>query len=135
MAQAFLLGRLIFGGFFLYNGLNLFLGHATAAQYAAAKGVPFAEVAVLVAGALIVFGGASILLGFQPHLGIAAIVVFLLGVSFPMHDFWAAADPATRLNEMVNFTKNMALMGSALMLAAIPQPWPYSVEARRRIFA
>ena len=47
MDDLFLLGRLIFGGFFLYNGANHFLMNATFVQYAAAKGVPMPEVAVM----------------------------------------------------------------------------------------
>ena len=39
MNELFLIGRLIFGGFFAYNGLNHFLSLAGTAQYAAAKGV------------------------------------------------------------------------------------------------
>ena len=135
MAGAFLIGRLIVGAFFIYHGVNHFLSLAMMAQFAAAKGVPLPEVAVAGAGLLILFGGTSILLGWRPELGVAAITVFLLGVSFPMHNFWAISDPAQRVNEMVNFTKNMALMGATLMLVAIPQPWPYSVEARRQIAA
>ena len=133
MAGAFLIGRLIFGAFFIYNGVNHFLSLAMMTQFVAAKGVPAPSVAVAVTGALIIFGGLSILLGWRPELGIAAIVVFLLGVLFPMHNFWAESDPTQRMNEMVNFTKNMALIGATLMLVAIPQPWPYSVEARRPI--
>jgi len=53
MDDLFLLGRLIFGGFFLYNGANHFLMNATMVQYAAAKAVPMPEVAVAVAGVLI----------------------------------------------------------------------------------
>jgi hypothetical protein len=33
------------------------------------------------------------LLGWRPEFGIIALVVFLLGVSFPMHNFWA--EPGT----------------------------------------
>jgi uncharacterized membrane protein YphA (DoxX/SURF4 family) len=69
------------------------------------------------------------------ELGVAAIVVFLLGVSFPMHAFWADTDPSQRVNDLTNFTKNMALMGGTLMLVAIPRPWPYSVETRRSVGA
>jgi putative oxidoreductase len=57
-------------------------------------------------------------------------VLFLLAVSFPIHNFWAEADPAQRMADMVNFTKNMALVGATLIMAAIPQPWMYSVQAR-----
>jgi len=40
MKAAFFLGRAIFGGFFLYNGItHIFLKRDALAQYAAAKGV------------------------------------------------------------------------------------------------
>jgi len=133
MTGAFLIGRLIFGAFFIYNGVNHFLSLAMMTQFVAAKGVPAPSVAVAVTGALIIFGGLSILLGWRPELGIAAIVVFLLGVSFPMHNVWAESDPTQRMNDMGNFMKNMAILGATLMLVAIPQPWPYSVEARRPV--
>lgn len=133
MAVTFLIGRLIFGAFFVYNGLNHFLSYPMFVQYAAAKGVPAADVAVVVAGLLILFGGTSIVLGWRPELGITAIVMFLVAVSFPMHNFWSLTDPAARAAEMGNFMKNTALAGATLMFVAIPQPWPYSVGMRRRV--
>jgi hypothetical protein len=58
---------------------------------------------------------------------VVLVIRFLLPVSFTMHNFWAIQDPMHKMGEMVNFTKNMALIGCALMFLAIPQPWPYSV--------
>ena len=40
---------------------------------------------------------------------------------------WNSADPAERLGEFTNFTKNAALMGAALMMLLLPRPWPYSL--------
>jgi uncharacterized membrane protein YphA (DoxX/SURF4 family) len=54
-------------------------------------------------------------------------VLFLVPVSFFMHAFWSDGTAATRTADMVNFTKNMALLGSSLMFLAIPEPWPYSL--------
>ena len=48
-------------------------------------------------------------------------------ILFLMHDFWNVADPAQRLSEEINFTKNAALMGAALMMLLLPRPWPYSL--------
>ena len=135
MAAAFLIGRLLFGGYFIYNGLNHFLSNAMLTQFAAVKGVPSPSLAVAVAGLLILFGGISILMGWRPELGTAAIVLFLVGVSPIMHNFWAESDPMQRMADMVNFTKNMALVGAGLMTAAVPRPWPYSIETRRRVGA
>jgi len=48
-----------------------------------------------------------------------------------MHDFWQAEDPNQRTNDMVNFAKNMALLGGAAALAAVEEPWPASVPFAR----
>jgi putative oxidoreductase len=135
MADLFLMGRLIFGGFFLYSGVHHFLDTATLAKFAGAKGVPMPEAAVLLTGALLIVGALSILLGIVPRLGLACIILFLVGVTPTMHAFWSAADPQMRQMDMGNFMKNLALMGGALMMLMIPTPWAYSVEARRRIVA
>jgi uncharacterized membrane protein YphA (DoxX/SURF4 family) len=132
MNAIFLLGRLIFGGYLIFSGVHHFVDLAELTQFAAGKGVPMAEAAVIVAGLLLLLGGLSIVLGWRPDVGIAATVLFLLGVSFPMHNFWAETG-AARTNDFVNFTKNMALVGGALMFVAIPQPWPYSVGARTSV--
>jgi|RhiMethySRZTD1v2_1073278.scaffolds.fasta_scaffold395503_2 putative oxidoreductase len=133
MADLFLMGRLIFGGFFLYSGVHHFLDTATLAQYAGAKGVPMPEAAVLLTGALLIVGALSILLGILPRPGLACIILFLVGVTPIMHAFWSVPDPQIRQMDMGNFMKNLALLGGALMMLMIPTPWAYSVEARRRI--
>lgn len=66
MRAPFLLGRLIFGGFFVYNGINHFRERKALAHYAGAKNVPKPEIAVQATGALMLLGGASILLGIKP---------------------------------------------------------------------
>ena len=42
-------------------------------------------------------------------------------------------DAATRSMNLINFAKNFGLLGSTLMFAAIPRPWPYSIERRLRM--
>jgi uncharacterized membrane protein YphA (DoxX/SURF4 family) len=128
MNATFLAGRILFGGFFLYNGINHFIGRRHLSQHAAAKKVPAPDAMVTMAGILLLFGGASIVLGVKPKLGAAAIIKFLLGVSPAMHDFWNEEDPNRRMTEMVNFSKNMALLGAALALASVPEPWSASVS-------
>jgi putative oxidoreductase len=44
-----------------------------------------------------------------------------------MHGFWNVTDPNMKMMEMIQFMKDIALMGSALLLLAVPQPWPYSL--------
>ena len=127
MKAAFLIGRLVFGGFFLYNGINHLKERKSLGQYAGAKNVPIPEVAVVATGVALVAGGTSILLGVKPKLGAAAIAGFLAGVSPVMHNFWNVQDPNQRMNEMVHFSKNLALLGGALALMGMEEPWPASV--------
>jgi putative oxidoreductase len=127
MKVPFLLGRLVFGGFFLYNGINHLKQRKSYAQYAEGKNVPKPELAVVGTGIAMIVGGTSILLGIKPKLGTLAILGFLAGVSPTMHDFWRVEDPNQRMNEMTNFTKNLALAGAALALMGVEEPWPASV--------
>ncbi len=125
MDALFILGRVIFGGYFIFNGINHFLRLKMMSEYSKMKGVPFAQAAVSVAGILLLIGGGTILLGAYVRLGVAALVLFLLPVSLMMHNFWKIQDPQMKMGEMINFMKNMAILGAVLMLLAIPRPWPF----------
>jgi len=129
---ALLVGRTVFGGFFLYNGINHFVSRRMLTDYARSKGVPAADAAVPASGLLILAGGLSLLAGRQPKMGAGLIATFLLGVSPLMHAFWKERGHEQRMQEMVNFTKNMALAGGAMMAAARPEPWPYTFRVPAR---
>ncbi len=124
---ALLIGRLLFGGLFVYNGLNHFRNRAAITGYCAYKRVPAPAAAAVLSGAWLLVGGLSIILGARPQIGAWMIVIFLLGVTPVMHNFWTVTDETQRLGEFINFSKNLALLGAALMLLAIPSPWPYSL--------
>ena len=127
MKAPFLIGRLIFGGFFLYNGINHFIQRESLAKYAAAKNVAAPELAVTVSGAALTLGGASIILGIKPKIGTATVAGFLAAVSPVMHDFWRTKDEGQKMSDMVNFSKNMALLGAVMAIMAIDEPWSASV--------
>jgi uncharacterized membrane protein YphA (DoxX/SURF4 family) len=127
MKTVFFLGRLIFGGFFLYNGVHHFQERKSMSQFVATKNVPMPEVAVTATGAMLLLGGASILLGVKPKIGALTIMAFLAGVSPIMHDFWNAEAVEHRQNDMRHFTKNIAMLGGAMALMAMKEPWPVSI--------
>ena len=124
---AFLIGRVIASGFFLMNGFNHFAQLNMMSGYAKSKGVPAPALAVGGSGVLLLLGGLSLLLGYHPTIGVALLVIFLLGVSFVIHNFWTVQDKQARLGEMTNFLKNMAILGLLLMTLAIPGPWLMSI--------
>jgi putative oxidoreductase len=132
MRALHLLGRTIFGGFFVYSGIHHFVERDMMAQYAGSKGVPAPSMAVQGSGALAIAGGLSVLAGVKPRQGLMAILAFLIPVSLQMHRYWDVEDPQQRMAEQVNFSKNLALAGAALALMQIREPWPASVDSMRR---
>ena len=113
-----LIGRILFAALFLGSAFGHFTQTDAMAGFAKSRGVPYARVAVLVGGVLLLFGGLSILLGVWPDLGALALVVFLVPTAVLIHGFWKETDPMTRQMEMVQFQKDLALAGAALMLFA-----------------
>lgn len=130
MRVPFLIGRILFGGFFISSGVNHLRQTRQMAQYAASKNVPKPNLAVKATGVVLIAGGTSILLGVKPKLGAAAILGFLAGVSPIMHDFWNQ-DAEQRMNDTVNFMKNLALAGGAMALMGVEEPWPASVTKKK----
>src|SRR5262245_16199214 len=106
MRSLYVLGRAIFGGYFLYNGIKHFLNERMMSNYAASKGVSAPDAAVTSSGALLAAGGLSVMAGVKPKQGLAAIIGFLIPVTLQMHRFWEESDPERRMNETVNFGKN-----------------------------
>lgn len=125
-SYVFLLGRLLFGGFFLYSGIMHVINFGMLSGVAANAGVPLAEIGVALSVVFLVVGGASILLGFKPHLFAWWPILFLLPAVFYMHAFWTLGDPQQVQIQTAFFLRNIALTGALLMIASIPR-WPLSV--------
>ena len=129
MKTPFLIGRLLFAGFFINSGISHLQKRKEMAEYARAKGVPEPELAVMLSSIPLLLGGTSLLLGVKPKLGAVAVLGFLAGVSPVMHDFWRNEDPEERKANMIDFMKNIALAGGALALMGVDEPWEASVLA------
>lgn len=87
MEILFLVGRIVLGVYYLFNAFNHFRNLEMMTGYAASKGVPSPKLAVVATGVLLLLGGLSILLGYQPTIGVLLIVIFLVPVAFMMHNF------------------------------------------------
>ncbi len=110
------LGRLLFGGYFLFNAYNHFANAQNMAGYAQSKGVPSPKAAVIASGVLLAIGGFCVLFDFYLTLGLIALILFLLPVTVMVHSFWKIQDPMGRMGEQVHFSKNLALLGAILIM-------------------
>ena len=125
MEILFLFGRIIFGGYFLMNAWNHFKNLDALTGYAQSKQVPFPKAAVFFSGILLLLGGLGIVFGVTPEASLTLLLIFLVPVTLTMHAFWKV-EPSMRTGEIINFYKNLALIGAILMLYALPVPWAYS---------
>jgi putative oxidoreductase len=126
MEWLLLIGRIIFGGFFVMSGINHFANLQMMSGYAASKQVPAPRVAVAVTGVMLLAGGLSVVFGVLPIIGLILLILFLIPVALIMHNFWAVPEEQ-KMVEQVNFTKNTALAGAALALMYGASEWPLAL--------
>ena len=120
MDYLFYLGRILYGGFFIVQSMNHFMNTQGLADYASSKKVPMPKLAVIFSGILIFLGGLWVLTGAYAKVGLYEIMIFLLPVTFVMHNFWSDTDPGQKMVNKIQFMKNMALLGATLMMLQIP---------------
>lgn len=111
-----ILGRIIFGAYFLYSGIHHFTGEKGLTGYAKSKGVPYPRAAVVLTGIMLIVGGAGLVLGQYVGASATLLLVFMVPTTFMIHSFWKVADPMHKMNDKVGFMKNIALIGALLML-------------------
>ena len=110
-----LLGRLLYSGVLAYMAVDGFKNNDKRVEIARDQGVPLPEFAVPAATAVLLVANVGIILWKYPRASIAALIVFFLGTTPTIHSFWTMEGKA-RANNKINFLKNVALVGGALLL-------------------
>lgn len=75
-------------------------------------------------------GGLALLFGYQARLAAALLALWLVPVTLTFHNFWAFHGPDQQA-QVVNFLKNLAIIGGLLRLAS-DGAGAISLDARRR---
>jgi putative oxidoreductase len=128
MLAFFLVGRILYGGFLVASGIDHFRYAQVLTVHAGTKGVPAPQIGVMLSGLLIIVGGLSLILGFRPVLGVVCVTLFLVPTTLVIHNYWGDSNAAVRQANLINFRKNVALLGAAWMFLMIPRPWPLSLH-------
>ena len=115
MKNVVALGRILFSLIFIMTIMSHF--STSSASYAAAKGVPLAFILVPISGIIAFLGGLSIALGYKAKFGAWLIILFLIPVTLMMHAFWKETDAMMMQTQMINFMKNLSLIGAAFYMA------------------
>jgi putative oxidoreductase len=116
MDVVFLIGRMLFGVLFVYSGIGHFAAAEAMQGYARQQGAPAPAVTVPLTGAVILVSGLAVILGVLPDLAALLLAGFLFLTAFIMHPFWKVQDAQTRQMEQIQFSKDLALAGAALVI-------------------
>ena len=111
-----IISRLMIAGIFLMSAVgNKIPNFGGVTEYMAGEGVPMPS--VMLAGAILflILGSLSVATGFQIKIGASLLLVFLILATYFFHDFWTFEGEA-RQQQMIQFLKNAALMGTMLFL-------------------
>ena len=125
------LGRLLLSLIFVASAAGKLSDWQSPAKMMAEKGVPAVDALLSIAIALEIFGGVMVLLGFHARVGALALLMFLVPVTLIMHNFWTIEEVPARMEQMINFMKNVSISGGLLMVLALG-PGPLSIDSLRQ---
>ena len=112
-----LIGRLLMGLLFLVYGVIKITSIPGTTGYMGKLGLPAPELFAYLAAIIELAGGAMIIVGFQTRRVAWFLMVYTLVATGLAHRFWEYSDPGARGANMVNFFKNLAIMGGFFFMA------------------
>jgi putative oxidoreductase len=113
------IGRIMLSTIFLMSAVgNKIPNFSQVAGYMASEGVPAAKLLLVGAIVFLIAGSLSVIFGFKARVGAILLLIFLLLATYFFHDFWTFEDAAEKQQQMIQFMKNMALMGAMLFIIA-----------------
>ncbi len=124
-----LLGRILISVVFILGGVGKIAGFSMEEGMVAAKHLPMPAVALGIALIIELVGGLAILLGLFTRFTAWILFLYLIPTTFLFHNFWALQG-MDRIDSMIHFEKNLAIMGGLLLLAAYGAG-AYSIDSAR----
>lgn len=112
------ISRALLASIFIASGLDKARQRQKNLSYMASKNMPLRP--MMLAGATIaeLAGGAALLWGGKKRPGAAALALYLVPTTLIFHDFWKAGSEQEKQMQMIEFMKNMAIIGGLLHVAA-----------------
>ena len=112
-----LVGRLLLVAIFLLSVVGQYIPkYADTVEMMRAKGVPYPNVLLPGAIVFLLVGSVSVLFGFHARLGALLLLIFLALASYYFHGFWNLTDETAKQGEMIQFFKNLSMMGAMIFL-------------------
>ena len=125
-----LAGRILLALMFIPAGFGKLTHISGTAGYIASGGLPFPSVLAVLAGALELFGGLALVIGFKVRWVGLAMAFFTLAASIAFHPFWSVPEAQQMVTKLL-FMKNISVIGGMLLISALGAG-AFSVDARNR---
>lgn len=114
------LGHVLLGSVFISQAVGTlpkarFANHADKLRQ---KGFPLANVVLACALAMMLTGGAMVILDVYPRVGGWMLIVFTIIATVLYQNFWSIKDPARRREKRGTFFNNLAILGGLLILVS-----------------
>lgn len=113
-----LIGRLLLAAIFLMSGIAKLTDVPGTVAHMTKVGIPYADTLALIAGTAEILGAASLILGLLTRIGALGLFVYMIPTTLLFHAFWNH-EGAERMTQMVNFMKNLAIMGGLATLVGV----------------
>ena len=112
-----LAGRVLISVIFLLSGVSKIMDWSGTAQLMAGQGLPLVPLFLGAAIVIEIAGGLSVLLGWNARWGAWLLFLYLIPTTLVFHNFWVLSG-AEQQTQLVNFLKNLSIMGGLLLVAA-----------------
>lgn len=118
-----LFGRTLLGVLFFQSGIRKIVGFATTQQELSDAGIPLAAWVTLLMIVVELIGSGGLILGYKARIGVLLVLLYLVPSTLIFHN------PAVDASQMIEFMKNLAIMGGLLTVVAYGSG-PVSLEQK-----
>ena len=127
-AYVSVVGRLLLALMFILSGFGKLGNIEGTAAFIASGGLPAPTVLAAAVGALELFGGLALVVGYQVRLVGLALALFTVAASVVFHAWWSAPADQQYVTQLL-FMKNISVAGGMLLISALGAG-PLSIDAR-----
>ena len=125
-------GRVLLCVIFLMAAVGNKIPHfSNVAQLMDSKGIPQPKLMLTGAIVFLLAGSLSVITGYRARIGALLLLVFLALATYYFHNFWAITDAKAQQEQMIQFMKNLSMMGAMLFIIA-NGPGPMSIGSVKK---